>query len=246
MRVARQPHSLLLCLLVACLALPASATAAQRTRPLPHPGTSPWEPLLFPKIERHTAYQVIQGPLGEPSLRSQSDCAASGLVLSLVDVDSSVTPRLSWRWRIAQGLTIDNERTRSGDDFAARVYVLFEFDPGRASFRQRAERVVARLLYGRDLPGVAINYVWASRTPTGEGWANPFSETTHMIALRSHSDAPPTEIWSHEEVDLLADHRAVFGEPVPRVAAIALMTDTDNSCSQASAEFADFRLHERP
>ena len=245
MTAARQPRSLLPCVLVACLALPASLTRAQETRPLPSPGSSPWQPQHFPKVERHTEYEVIQAPPGEASLRSQSDCSASGLVLPLVDVDWSVTPRLSWRWRIHRGLTIDDERSRSGDDFAARVYVLFEYDADRVSFRQRAARMIARLLYGRTLPGAAISYVWASRTPLGERWTSPFSETTHMIALRSHSDAQHGEAWSHEEVDLMADSRALFGDPVPRIAAIALMTDTDNSCSQASAEFSDFRLGPR-
>jgi hypothetical protein len=98
------------------------------------------------------------------------------------------------------------------------------------------------LLFGRELPGEAINYVWASRAAVGERWRNPFSDATHMVALRTHSDAPDAARWHSEIVDVLADRRAMLGEPLPPVEAIALMTDTDNSCSHASAEFSDFRL----
>ena len=63
-----------------------------------------------------------------------------------------------------------------------------------------------------------------------------------MIALRSHSDAPDATAWHTEEVNLLADRSAILGEPLPRIVAIAIMTDTDNSCTYASAEFANFRL----
>ena len=234
-------QSLLLCWLVAGLLLPASAAQAQGARALPPPGTGPWEALHFPKIEQHTRYEVIRGAQG-PSLRSKSECAASGFVLSLDDMDLSETPRLSWRWRIHRGLQIEDEQAKPGDDFAARVYVLFAYDPRRASFLERSARGVAKLLYGRDLPGEAINYVWASRTPVGEQWLNPFSDASHMVALRTHSDAPEARIWHSEEVDLLADRGAMLGEPLPGIEAIAIMTDTDNSCTRASAEFADFRL----
>jgi hypothetical protein len=164
------------------------------------------------------------------------------MLLSLEDFDLAQTPRLSWRWRIRQGLENDDERAKSGDDFAARVYVLFAYDPGRASFAERIKRAAVRLIYGRELPGAAINYVWASRVPAGEHWPNPFSGDAQMVSLRTHSDRPTAKFWQTEEVDLLADGQQWIGEPLPRIEAIAIMTDTDNRCTRASAEFADFRL----
>jgi hypothetical protein len=222
--------------------LPMGSTRAEGMRPLPPPGVEPWEALHFPKIERHTRYEVVQDAARGPSLRSESDCSASGFALALHDVDLEETPRLSWRWRIHQGLQIQNERAKPGDDFAARVYVVFAYDPRRASFLERVLRRAARLLYGRDLPGEAINYVWASRAPAGEQWLNPFSDAARMVALRTHSDAPGAATWRTEAVDLRADRMALLGEPLPRIEGIAVMTDTDNSCARASAEFSDFRL----
>lgn len=232
----------LLCWLMAWLLLPSCLTAAQESRALPPPGLEPWVALRFPKVEQPTRYELIQDTAAGLSLRSESECGASGYVLPLEDVDLTRTPRLGWRWRIHQGLQIADERTRSGDDFAARVYVLFAYDPARASFLEQLARRAAKLLYGRELPGEAINYVWASSAPVGERWPNPFSDAAHMVTLQTDSASPGSTSWRSEDVDLLADRSAILGEPLPRIEAIAVMTDTDNSCTRASAEFADFRL----
>ena len=54
--------------------------------------------------------------------------------------------------------------------------------------------------------------------------------------------AGPLGVWRSEEVDVLADYRAHFGGPVPPVVAVAVMSDSDNSCQAAEAYFARFRF----
>jgi hypothetical protein len=49
-------------------------------------------------------------------------------------------------------------------------------------------------------------------------------------------------VWRSEAVDVLADYRALFGTPVPPVVAVALMSDSDNSCQAAEAYLARFRF----
>ena len=99
----------------------------------------------FPKVEQHTRYEVLLGVAGGPTLRSVSECSASGFVLALDEFVLQETPRLSWRWRIHQGLQNEQEQLKSGDDFAARVYVIFAYDPRRYSLLERGARRVARL-----------------------------------------------------------------------------------------------------
>lgn len=213
--------------------------ATTRVVALPDPGEPAWEPVTFPRIARHTLYTTHEDASG-PFLRSRSDCAASGRALPVADVDLATTPRLSWRWRVRVPTAIADERGKGGDDFAARVYVLFAYDPERASWLERAARLAARHLYGRELPGEAINYVWTHGTPAGERWTNPFSDRAQMVALRQGPAADP-EAWQTEVVDLRADGRALLGSPLPAITAIALMTDSDNACGRASADFAGFR-----
>ena len=222
--------------------LMAGVAHAEVIRPLAPPGESPWEPVHFPEVERHTGYEVVENGGDAGSLRSISECGASGFALALREVDLAQTPRLRWRWRIHRGLSIEDERVKPGDDFAARVYVLFAYDPSRSSWLMRALRRAAELLYRRKLPGESINYVWASRAQVGARWPNPFTDAAHMVALRSGSDREEAAQWQTETVDLRADGGALLGDPLPPIEAIAIMTDSDNTCASASAEFADFQL----
>jgi hypothetical protein len=93
-------------------------------------------------------------------------------------------------------------------------------------------------MFGSELPGNAINYVWSSREPAGAAWENPFTAHSRMVSL----GAGPLGMWRSEDVDVLADYRTHFGDPVPTVVAVAVMSDSDSSCQRAEAHLARFRF----
>jgi hypothetical protein len=219
-------------------ALCAAAVGASEVA-LPAPGGSAWQPLEFSKIPRHTRYEQVEAGR---ALRADSRCAASGLLLPLDAVDLQATPRLRWRWKVERPIdAAADERSKPGDDFAARVYVAFAFEPERAGVWERARRRLGATLYGENLPGSALNYVWSRSEPAGASWPNPFVPSSLMLSLGA--GAPGT--WRVEEVDLLADYARLFGAQAPAPLFVALMTDTDNTCGEARAFYADFRLLSR-
>jgi hypothetical protein len=216
--------------------VPAQGTPPPRTgRPLAAPGGPDWQPLHFPKISRHTRY-TRRGT----TVESHSDCSASALILRLdPPVDLRQWPRLRWRWQLTRPLEPGpNEREKAGDDFAARVYALFEFDPQRSTLWERLQRRLGKTLYGEGLPGKGIAYVWARSAQTGNHWPNPYTADTRVSVLRSAADRD----WQSESVDLLADHEALLGPAHVPLMAIAIMTDSDDGCSTAGARYADFEL----
>jgi hypothetical protein len=224
----------------------ASLLAAPKTdageRKLPDPGARQWQPLEFSRISKHTRYEVVNLN-GEPALRATSHCSASGLVLPLEGVDLVETPRLRWRWLVERPLATDaSERAKDGDDFPARVYVAFTFVPERAGLLERARQRLGQSLYGEQIPGSAINYVWSRAEPEGATWDNPFSESSKMVSLAQG----PGDAWRVEEVDLRADYRRLFGAEPPAPLFLALMTDSDNTCGEAQALYADFWLRSPP
>jgi len=172
---------------------------------------------------------------------AESRCAASALVYPLAGLDVARTPVLHWRWKIVHPLQVEDERRRRGDDFAARVYVMFDFEPARASFWDRMQRALATKLYGAELPGNALNYVWTAGQPRGARWDNPFTDAVKMISLGRGQ----LRDWREERVDVAADYGSSFGTPPPAATALAVMTDADNSCQQATAAFADFGFASR-
>jgi len=217
---------------------PASAGATKI--PLATPGSGDWQPLVFRGIATHTRYS-LEFFEGTEVARAESNCGASGLVLRLDAIDIEQTPLLSWRWRVDRGLDLLAEQTKAQDDFAARVYIMFELDPDRASTLQKLRHGLAKLIYGETIPGSALNFVWTSRLPAGTVWDNPFVASAKMIALAQGASAG----WRTETVDVAARYRELFGAPIPPLLGLAIMSDSDNSCQSTQARFAAFKFTAR-
>ena len=222
------------------LAAIAQAQQAQQIVELPPPGDERWKPVEFPSIEKHTRYEAVEAD-GAPAWRAQGQCSASGRAVALDDIDLTQTPILRWRWKVDPGLPRLDERTKAGDDFAARVYVLFRFDPKQASWRERLMARAARALYDTDLPGGALNYVWSSAQARGSDWQSVYQSTSHLVALR----APDDRGWFEERVDLAADRQRFIPEVKTAIAGLAIMTDSDQSCAEATAWYSSIRFEAR-
>jgi hypothetical protein len=207
----------------------------------PPPG---WEALTFPRVSRHTRYTVVRDGPGFV-LRAESDASASGLYRAL-DLDPRVHRVLSWRWKVEGVLARSDPRRKEGDDYAARVYVAFRYDPAGAGAWERARYGAFRLLYGRYPPGLALNYVWESRLPVGTVLDNAYSARAKVVVVRSGAALAGT--WVSETRDIYADYRRVVGgggEP-PRIEGIALMTDTDDTGERAVAYYDAITLGPGP
>ncbi len=204
---------------------------------LPPPGGDGWRPLVFPRVEKQTAYEPVEFE-GAPALRAQARCSASGLLHAVPGLELARTPWLHWRWRVDRDLPARDPRAKTGDDYAARVYVAFRFEPERASRFERVKRGALELLYGAELPGSALNYVWSASEPAGSSWPSPYVEQSRMISL----GAAPAGEFRDARVDLVADYRRLFGSEPPPVEFVAVMSDADDGCGEALAWFADLRF----
>jgi hypothetical protein len=155
-------------------------------------------------------------------LRVDSRDSASAL-WRRVDLEELHDPVVSWRWRVSHSLGhIENERRRGSDDYAARVVVMFDGKP-----------------FARNTP--FLMYVWAGNEAVGSIYPSPYTEKAATIVLRS-GDTDSGK-WFMEQRDVSADFERYFGRPPERVTGVALMVDTDNTDSQATAWFDDLIVH---
>jgi hypothetical protein len=192
-----------------------------------------WERLTFPRVARHTRYTVVLDGT-QWVLRAESDAAASGLYRPL-DLDPRVYRVLSWRWKVEGVLARSDPRRKDGDDYSARVYVAFQYDPGAASWWERSRFGAYRLLYGRYPPGLALSYVWESRLPAGTVLDGAYTGRAKIVVLRS--GAAEAGRWVTETRDIYEDYRRIAGGEPPRIAGIALMTDTDDTGERTVAYY---------
>ncbi len=201
----------------------------------------PWTPLEFDGIARHSEYRLIRD--GDAVVvRADSRAAASGLTRK-VAIDLRDYPILEWRWQVANVLASADIARKSGDDFPARIYVGFAYDPQRVRWWERAKFALIKLFYGRYPPIAAINYVWASHAPVGTAIPNVYTKRVFMYVLRS--GAQDVGSWRVERRDVYADYRRAFGREPPPVSDIAIMTDTDNTGEAATAFYGDIAFRRR-
>jgi hypothetical protein len=201
-----------------------------------------WQPLAFPRIARQTTYQLVADD-GTTVVRADAEASASGLIRR-IDVDPKSHPLLAWRWKIGGVVEKADATRKDGDDYAARVYVAFKYDPDRVSWFNRAKYALIRLIYGEYPPHAGINYVWDSRLAPGTVLPNAYTDRVRMIVLRSGDAAAGR--WLAEERNVLEDYRRAFGEEPPPVSGVAVMTDTDDTGARATAWYGDIEFRGAP
>lgn len=171
-----------------------------------------WTEQTFRGKEK-TAYRAEGG-----AIEAQCKASASGL-LRKQKVDLAATPHLRWRWKVDGVYAGIDEKKKGGDDFPARVYVVF--DGGLAVWRTRS-----------------LVYVWSSTQPQGSDWPNPYTAQAHHVALRSGNPGA----WQEERRDVRADFKRYFGLDLAALDGVAIMTDCDDAGRSMRAWYADVRF----
>ena len=197
-----------------------------------------WKPLTFARIERHTLYDLVKEE-STVVLRARSEASASGLTRA-IRIDPREYPIVRWRWKVENVLAKSDIASKSGDDYPARLYIAFEYEPDKVSFARRAQYFIGRALYG-DIPIAALNYVWDGKAPAGTVADNAYTDFAKMVVVQS--GAARVGAWVEEERNVYEDYRKAFGEEPPMIKGIAVMTDTDDTAESAIAYYGDIVFH---
>jgi hypothetical protein len=220
-------------------AAPIALTAFSQAPPGAVP--PPWRHQPLPRVARENRFDLVVED-GRTVLRVQSSAAASTLVHPL-DVDPARTPLLAWRWKVSGAVAGSDFTRKAGDDYAGRVYVLFDYPSERLPLVDRLKIAQARTLHGAELPTAAIAYVWGTAQPVGASGPNPYTDRVHMVVVASGGGRAGQ--WVAVERDVAADFRAAFGEPAPRIVGVAVSADTDNTGEAVTAWFGDLQFRAR-
>lgn len=129
---------------------------------------------------------------------------------------------ISWRWKISRNFSDKiNEKSKIGDDYAARVYVVFE--PHLVNWKT-----------------YAICYVWATKESEGSIYRSPYTNSVGHIVLQSGKKNRGK--WVKEERNFIADYKKIFGDLPEIVSAVAIMVDTDNTNEEVETWFDDLSI----
>lgn len=168
----------------------------------------------------NTQYQLVEGPHSATNslvLKANTQGKASGLFREL-SIDLTQTPYINWSWKVANTFRDNDERSKAGDDYPARIYVV----------------VSGGLFFWNTR---AVNYVWASHEAMGSHWPNAYTGNARMVAVQSGEEKLGQ--WLHERRNVREDLKQLFGKDVEQIDAVAVMVDGDNTGQSAEAYFGD-------
>jgi len=192
------------------------------------------------KIPVASVYEQVR--MGDQVVLKGTTRKGASLVYRPVDVNWRKHPVLAWRWRVDQVFEKQDERSKAGDDFPARIYIGFKYDPSRVNwFTRRAFEKARRASKDGSYPPLySLTYVWATKEPVNTAYSNPYQDRAKMVVVRSGTEGLKT--WHAETRDYAKDFRAIVGEDPPEVEFVAIMIDGDNTGSSGVCYFADIRF----
>ena len=173
------------------------------------------------KFVGETDYSVVEIE-GKEVIKATSDGTAS-MLLQEMEIDLTKTPYINWQWRVENIIEKEDEQSKAGDDYPARIYIAVP-----NSFLS---------LYPR-----ALNYVWASNSAQNTHWENPYTDDVIMLAVQSGNKN--TRQWISEKRNLRQDLKKVFGKDFKKIKGLAIMTDTDNLQASATAFYKNIYFTE--
>lgn len=206
-------------------------------------GVAPgWQHQTLPKVERPNQFELV--PDGDRRVLQVRSASSASSWLAKVDIAPARAQRLQWRWKVSRSLEGSDVRSKQGDDYAARLYVLFDLPPERLSLGDRLRIQAARAVSGVEVPAAALCYVWGHAQPAGSTAWNPYTDRVRMVVVDSGNGHAMQ--WRSVARDLRRDWEEAFGGAMPAVRGIAVSADTDNTRDRVEAWFGDIVLAPAP
>jgi hypothetical protein len=196
-----------------------------------------WEVVKIPgKVA--TQYSVVRLSNRRTLMASASSSA------SMLRKDLRIEPEqlnaLNFSWQIQKLIEGADMAHRDYDDSPVRLVLAFDGDRSQFSRKNAMLSELSHALSGRPMPYATLMYVWCNQRPVDSVIQNPRTDRIRKIVVES--GASRLNQWITYERNIRADYEKAFGEPPGPLIGIGLMTDSDNTRSQAQAWYGPIAL----
>lgn len=198
---------------------------------------APWR-MVSRSGTRPTVYKVTR-VAGRMSIEATFDKSMS-ILGRHVSIDLKATPILCWRWYVDGPVAKADMTKKSGDDYAARVYVGFDMPESALSGSTKFKLQMARAIFGKELPDATLVYVWDNAHPVGTARKSAYTDRTQLIV--AETGAGRARSWVSERVDVARDFSKSFAGQPGTPTGVAVAADGDNTRSSGRAAFSEMHF----
>jgi hypothetical protein len=188
------------------------------------------------KTPNHYQYSRVNG---RDALVVRSGSAVS-VLRQVIHVPPEQLAHLRFSWKVPELIAQADMARRDADDSPVRIVLAFEGDRSRFSAKNAMLSELSQALTGEPMPYATLMYVWCNTRAPGTVIINPRTDRIRKLVVESGSNK--LNEWLDYERDIAADFINAFGEPPGALVGIGVMTDTDNTQSQAQAWYGPLRL----
>jgi Protein of unknown function (DUF3047) len=176
-----------------------------------------------PRKDAGREIYTVQDEGGKRFLRAVSHGQGIQAAREVQGWDLTAYPLLAWSWRPREFPKGADERQPSTNDSVLAVYMLVP--------------------HSRITGPKAVKYIWSEKVAVGTHLESN-NGLTQVRVLRSGTGGRGE--WQQEKVNVLEDYRKYFGaHEIPKPVGIAVLTDSDDTKSEAAGDYADFRVCRR-
>ncbi|WP_239467186.1 DUF3047 domain-containing protein [Rhodoferax koreensis] len=189
-----------------------------------------WHSRTFPgkKATQYTAARLD----GREAIYGESHSSAS-MLRQRFHIEPLALGQIGFSWKVPQLIPGANMGLRDHDDSPVRVMLAFEGDRGRLSMKDAMLSELARTLTGEEMPYATLMYVWCNHRAPGSVIISPRTDRIRSIVVESG----PKRLnqWLDYQRDIQTDFELAFGEKPGALIGVAIMSDSDNTQSEARA-----------
>jgi hypothetical protein len=169
-----------------------------------------------------------------------SASSSASMLRKELRIEPAQLNELSFSWQIQKLIDGADMALREQDDSPVRLVLAFDGDRSQFSPKNAMLSELTHALSGRPMPYATLMYVWCNQRPVNSVIQNPRTDRIRKIVVES--GAGRLNQWITYERNIRADYEKAFGEPPGALIGIGLMTDSDNTRSQAQAWYGPIQL----
>jgi hypothetical protein len=157
---------------------------------------------------------------------------AAGMLWRAMENPKLLEAKAQWSWLVEEGVGPTDLTQRGKDDRALAVYFVFgdKSDGAKGPMALLSSSTVKALVY-----------VFGGNRPRGSILPSPHMGRRGRFIILRPADAPRRQ-WLNENVDLVSDYVRAFGEQPPRLLALAISSDSEDTRGRNRARLSGLRI----